>query len=91
MQISKVISGGQSGVDRAALDVALECSIPYGGYCPLGGWAEDYPNPPGVLATYPLLVPTSSHDPAQRTELNVAQSDLTSIILLLCGLCFKQI
>ena len=43
-------SGGQSGVDRAVLDVALELGLKYSGWCPHGGWAEDHPVPPGVRA-----------------------------------------
>ena len=39
--LDKVVSGGQTGVDRAALDVALELRIPCGGWCPLGRRAED--------------------------------------------------
>ena len=38
----KILSGGQSGVDRAALDAALAREIDYGGWCPKGGWAEDF-------------------------------------------------
>ena len=34
--VEKIVSGGQTGVDRAALDVALELSIPCGGWCPKG-------------------------------------------------------
>ena len=45
-----IISGGQSGVDRAALDAAVALAVPYAGWCPRGGWAEDFPEPPGVLA-----------------------------------------
>ena len=45
----KIISGGQTGVDRAALDVAIERGVPWGGWCPKGGWAEDFPEPPGLL------------------------------------------
>ena len=37
-----IVSGGQTGVDRAALDVAIELGIPYRGWCPKGGWAEDH-------------------------------------------------
>ena len=81
-----IISGGQSGVDRAALDVALELSIPYGGWCPRGGWAEDHPQPPGVLAKYPLLRETPLADPAQRTEWNVRDSDAVLIIVDAGGL-----
>jgi len=71
----KIISGGQSGVDRAALDAAIALGIDYGGWCPKGGWAEDRPEPPGVLATYPRLAETPLADPAQRTEWNVRDAD----------------
>ena len=40
-----IVSGGQAGVDRAALDVAIEFGYPYRGRCPKVGWAEDMPNP----------------------------------------------
>ena len=70
-----IVSGGQTGVDRAALDAAIARGIAYGGWCPQGGWAEDCPEPPGVLARYPLLRETPSADPAQRTEWNVRDSD----------------
>ena len=76
----RLISGGQSGVDRATLDVALARGIPYGGWCPKGGWAEDFPEPPGVLAEYPRLVETPTADPAQRTEWNVRDADACLII-----------
>lgn len=77
----KIISGGQSGVDRAALDVAMERGIAYGGWCPRGGWAEDFPDPPGLLARYPHLRETPSADPAERTEWNVRDSDAVLILL----------
>jgi hypothetical protein len=64
--VEKVVSGGQTGVDRAALDVALELSIPVGGWCPRGRWAEDGKIP----ALYPLRE-TTTQDIAVRTELNV--------------------
>ena len=51
----KIISGGQTGVDRAALDVAIERGMDWGGWCPKGGWAEDLPDPPGLLPKYPHL------------------------------------
>ena len=51
----KIITGGQTGVDRAALDAAMECAVEYGGWCPRGGWAEDYAEPPGLLASLPNL------------------------------------
>src|SRR6185437_15218992 len=77
----RIVSGGQSGVDRAALDVALELGLPYGGWCPRGGWAEDLPVPPGLLARYPLLRETPAAEPAQRTRWNVRDSDATLILL----------
>lgn len=77
----KIISGGQSGVDRAALDCALERGIPYGGWCPRGGWAEDFPHSPGVLAEYPLLRETPLAEPAQRTEWNVRDSHAILIVV----------
>ena len=40
----KIISGGQTGVDRAALDLAIERGLDWGGWCPKGGWAEDSPH-----------------------------------------------
>lgn len=76
-----IVSGGQSGVDRAALDVAIATGIPYGGWCPRGGWAEGLPEPPGVLALYPGLAETPSSDPQQRTRWNVRDSDATLILL----------
>ena len=71
----KLLSGGQSGVDRAVLDVALARGIAYGGWCPKGGWAEDCPTPPGLLTKYPRLKETPLADPAQRTEWNVRDAD----------------
>lgn len=67
-----LVSGGQTGVDRAALDVALERGMPCGGWCPAGRAAEDGPIDP----RYPLRE-TPSADPAQRTEWNVRDSDGT--------------
>jgi hypothetical protein len=77
----KLLSGGQSGVDRAVLDVASAGGIDYGGWCPKGGWAEDFPEPPGVLARYPNLKETPLTDPAQRTEWNVRDADACMIVL----------
>src|SRR5271170_3703504 len=76
-----LISGGQSGVDRAVLDVAVERGIAYGGWCPNGGWAEDFPEPPGLLAKYPKLKETPLADPAQRTEWNVRDADACAIVV----------
>ncbi len=78
--IGRVVSGGQTGVDRAALDVAAELGVPYGGWCPRGGWAEDLTAPPGLLALYPELRPTPGGKPEQRTRWNVRDSDATLIL-----------
>jgi len=75
-----LLSGGQSGVDRAALDVAVALGLDYGGWCPTGGWAEDFPKPPGILAKYPKLKETPLADPAQRTEWNVRDADACLIL-----------
>lgn len=77
----QLISGGQSGVDRAALDLAVARGIAYGGWCPKGGWAEDFPTPPGLLARYPELRETPLADPAQRTEWNARDADACMIIV----------
>jgi len=76
-----LISGGQSGVDRAALDVAIARGVDYAGWCPRGGWAEDFPAPPGLLANYPKLKETPRADPAQRTDWNVRDADACLIIV----------
>jgi hypothetical protein len=76
----KIISSGQTGVDRAALDVAIERGMSWGGWCPKGGWAEDLPEPPGLLEKYPRLSETPSSHPEQRTEWNVRDSDAILII-----------
>jgi hypothetical protein len=81
-----LLDGGQSGVDRAALDVALARDIEYGSWCPQGGWAEDFPEPPGVLAKYPKLKETPLAEPAQRTEWNVRDADACLIIVDAGGL-----
>jgi len=82
----KLVSGGQTGVDRAVLDVAVERGLPYGGWCPKGGWAEDLPRPPGLLAKYPQLRETPLADPAQRTEWNVRDADACMIVVAAGGL-----
>lgn len=71
----KIVSGGQSGVDRAALDVALRLGIPCGGWCPRGRRAED-----GRIASrYPLSETPTSQYP-QRTRWNVRDSDGTLVL-----------
>lgn len=74
-------TGGQSGVDRAALDFAIRRGLPYGGWCPQGGWAEDHKTAPGVLAAYPRLTETPSATPEQRTAWNVRDSHATLILV----------
>lgn len=73
--ISKIISGGQTGVDQAALDVAIELGLPYGGWLPRGRRTED-----GALPDkYKMKeMPTSSY--SERTEQNVIDSGGTLII-----------
>lgn len=68
--LDKIISGGQTGVDRAALDVAFEFGLACGGWCPKGRRAEDGPLP----SLYPLQE-TPSDEYSQRTEWNVRDSD----------------
>ncbi len=76
MAISRIVSGGQTGVDRAALDVALERGIPCAGWCPRGRLAED-----GSLDRRYPLSETPQARPAQRTRWNVRDSDGTLIIV----------
>ncbi|HSO82853.1 putative molybdenum carrier protein [Thiocapsa sp.] len=71
----RVVSGGQTGVDRAALDAAITLGLPIGGWCPLARRAEDGPIP----EHYPLRE-TPSADYAERTEWNVRDSDATLIL-----------
>jgi predicted Rossmann-fold nucleotide-binding protein len=71
----KIISGGQTGVDRAALDAAMELGIPCGGWCPQGRRAED-----GRIPDHYPLQEASSPDYPVRTRLNVEDSDGTLVI-----------
>lgn len=71
----KIVSGGQTGVDRAALDFALANGIEHGGWCPKGRRAED-----GTLGEVYNLAETPRKDYRQRTEWNVRDSDGTLII-----------
>ncbi|QXD14960.1 putative molybdenum carrier protein [Rhodocaloribacter litoris] len=74
--IQKVVSGGQTGVDRAALDAAMAAGVPVGGWCPRGRRAADGPIP----ARYPLReTPSSVY--AERTAWNVRDSDGTLVLL----------
>jgi hypothetical protein len=74
--LARIVSGGQTGVDRAALDTALELEIPCGGWCPRDRWAED-----GCIASRYPLKETPAPDPAQRTDWNVRDSDGTLVLL----------
>ena len=71
----KIISGGQTGVDRAALDAAMDLGVSAGGWCPAGRRAEDGP----IALRYPLTE-TEEADYAVRTARNVEMADATLII-----------
>jgi putative molybdenum carrier protein len=68
--LGKIISGGQTGANRAALDFAIEHDIPHGGWCPKGRKSEDGPLEPKYRLTE---TPSASYP--QRTEWNVRDSD----------------
>lgn len=72
-----IISGGQTGADRAALDFALAHGLEHGGWCPRGRLTED-----GPLDTRYELRQTSSRGYAQRTEWNVRDSDATVVFTI---------
>jgi hypothetical protein len=77
-RISEIWSGGQTGVDRAAFDAALERGVSIRGWIPRDRWAED-----GRIADrYTGLVETESADVAERTERNVRDADATLIVTL---------
>jgi hypothetical protein len=72
--VAKILSGGQTGADRAALDFAIARGIPHGGWCPKSRVAEDGPIPNRYQ-----LIETPEADYAQRTEWNVRDADGTVI------------
>lgn len=76
MPLRKIVSGGQTGADRAALDAARACGVPLGGWVPRGRAAEDGPIPP----EYAELQEADSPDVDVRTRLNVRDSDGTLIV-----------
>ena len=80
-KIYRIRTGGQSGVDRAAMDFAREYGIPLCGWCPKNGWAEDYPDSPGVLLDYPELTETPSDGTEQRTKWNMRDADAILTII----------
>jgi hypothetical protein len=69
-----IVSGGQTGADRAALDFALESGLAHGGWCPWGRTAED-----GPIDERYQLAETPSRQYSQRTEWNVRDSDATVV------------
>jgi len=75
MRPTKIISGGQTGVDRAALDAAIALGISHGGWCPRGRLAED-----GRIPSRYELRETDSPHYAVRTQRNVLDSDATLIL-----------
>ena len=75
--IEKIVSGGQTGADRAALEWAIDQGIPHGGWCPRERLAEEGPIPKVFH-----LEETPSAGYAQRTEWNVRDSDATVIFSL---------
>ena len=77
LNLKKIISGGQTGADRAGLDAAMEMNIPVGGWCPKGRKSEDGP----IDNKYPLQE-TTSGDYRVRTERNVKESDGTLIFTI---------
>lgn len=74
-RFQQIVSGGQTGVDRAALDVAVHLQIPHGGWCPRGRLAEDGPIP----SSYQLRE-TPEAEYSVRTERNVIDSQATLIL-----------
>lgn len=71
----RIVSGGQTGVDRGALSAALEAGASCGGWCPRGRRAED-----GEIPSHFPLKETRSADYSARTRMNVLDSDATLII-----------
>jgi hypothetical protein len=71
----RVVSGGQSGVDRAALDAAMALGLAVGGWCPAGRGAED-----GIIPECYPLTETPGRDHGERTAWNVRDSDATLIL-----------
>ena len=76
MLVSKIVSGGQTGVDRGALEAALEAGFPYGGLIPKGRLAED-----GIVPLkFDQMEEASNKSYIFRTEWNVVHSDATLLL-----------
>lgn len=76
IMLNEIISGGQTGVDRAALDVAIELGIPHGGWCPKGRLSEL-----GVIPEKYSLTETQTVNYSERTIRNIQDSDGTLVLL----------
>jgi hypothetical protein len=75
LPVQRIVSGGQTGVDRGALDAAIELNLPHGGWCPLGRLAED-----GFIPTKYALRQTDTDRYSDRTERNLLDADGTLIL-----------
>jgi hypothetical protein len=93
--VARIISGGQTGVDRAALDFAIDHNILHGGWCPKGRRAED-----GRIDDRYMLIETKSAKYEERTEKNILNADGTLILdtgtlsggtALTADLCLKHL
>ena len=73
-RITKIISGAQTGVDRAALDASIELGIKHGGFCPKGRRSEE-----GIIPSKYIMSETETDDYSERTLRNVQFSDSTLI------------
>src|SRR6202051_1239331 len=94
MALQKSVSGGQTGVDRGALDAALAVGFPCGGWCPEDRAAED-----GAIPEHYPLTPLARGGYRERTRQNVLDSDGTAILfhgvlgggtLLTLNLCKRE-
>jgi hypothetical protein len=77
MLIVKIVSGGQTGVDRGGLEAAIEAGLAHGGWCPRGRRAED-----GAVPDRYKLTETWARDYAVRTERNVLDADGTLVLTI---------